>query len=108
MSNIPQTSLFWDNVLGSDPANLLELANVLEEINIQIKIQELYRKIFLDRVQGRRAVGEVDILCLGQVQDVVRLFLRRPSRFMVYRAEISIAVMKTRRGAESQNHTHYA
>ena len=75
----PRHPLFWGNVLGSDPANLLELANLLEESNIQIKIQEGF---FLDR-STRRAVGEVDILSLGQVQDFVRLFLRRPSRFMV-------------------------
>ena len=76
----PRHPLFWGNVLGSDPANLLELANVLEESNIQIKIQKGF---FRTEVQERRAVGEVDILGLGQVQDIVRLFLRRPSRFMV-------------------------
>jgi len=29
MSNIPQTFPFWDNLLGSDPANLLEQSRVL-------------------------------------------------------------------------------
>jgi len=53
MSNIPQTSLFWDDVLGSDPANILELANILEKSNIQIKIQEGF---FWTEVQERRAV----------------------------------------------------
>ena len=75
----PRHPLFGGNVLGSDPANLLELANVLGGKQYSNKNTG---RFFWTEVQERRVV-EVDILGLGKVQDLVRLFLRRPSRFMV-------------------------